>query len=267
MSRLSYYLRLFPYHVSMNIQAKMSYSFDFFLGMIANGLRQALGLIFIQVIFLRLPSIEGWSFSQVAFVYGMQAMCLGLNEFFFAGTWSIPKSIRDGEFDRILLRPVNTFYSIMTADVTFHGLGSFVFGLILCIYSLKALGIRLSFGLFIFWIVAVFCGTMIFFSINLVGATFSIWIIDSTSLMMAMQSLSELAKYPIVIYRAGVRFFISFVFPYAFVSYYPSIVLLGKNPNARILTSLSVFLISALCFVLSRAFWSYGLSKYQSAGA
>ena len=72
MKRVFFYLRLFPYFVSKSVQSRMSYRLDFFLGLLANALRQSLGFVFIWAVFRGIPEINGWNFYQMMFVYGMQ---------------------------------------------------------------------------------------------------------------------------------------------------------------------------------------------------
>lgn len=264
MKRVMFYIRLFPYFVSQNIKSKMSYSMDFFLGIIANILRQMLGFVFIWMVFKNVPEIKGWSFNQIMFVYGMQAVTLGLNEFLFPGTWSIGAYVREGELDRLLLRPVSTLFSIMASNVTFHGLGAASFGLVICITSLIKLKIVLSVYLLFFWIVAIICGTLIYFSINMCCATLSFWITDTDSAMILLQNVSEFSKYPTIIYKRFLQIILTFVFPFAFTSYFPSAVILNMSNCAFYF--LGTVLATAACLSVTAIFWRYGLSKYQSAG-
>jgi len=264
LKRILFYLRLFPYFVSRNIQSKMSYNIDFFLGIIANIMRQSLGFIFIWVLFRNVPEIHGWNLYQMMFVYGMQAITLGLDEFLFAGTWSVSSLIQEGDLDRLLLRPVGPMFSIIASDVTFHGLGASLFGLVICIISLVKLKITLTAGMILFWIAAIVCGTLIYFSVNMICATLSFWVIDSSSAMMLMQNVSEFTKYPTSIYRAGLQILLTFIIPYAFTSYYPVAFLLGVSHSA--FCWIGTFVAAFLSVLAAVAFWHFGLSKYQSAG-
>ena len=114
--RLWFYIKLYPYFVSRSVQSRMSYKSDFILGVTASALMQALGYVFIWAVFQGIPEMNGWSFYQMVFVYGMSAISLGLNEFLFAGSWQVGKYVRDGSFDRLLLRPVGTMFSILAAQ-------------------------------------------------------------------------------------------------------------------------------------------------------
>ncbi|MCF0136536.1 MAG: ABC-2 family transporter protein [Lachnospiraceae bacterium] len=263
-SRMMYYIKLLPYFVSRNVQSKMSYSVDFFLGIIANIMKQALGFIFVWVLFSNVPEVNGWNFNQMMFVYGMQAITLGLNEFMFAGTWKIAQYVQEGSLDRLLLRPVGTLFSVIAADVTFHGLGAAAFGLVICIISLVNLQMTLSVGMILFWILAIICGTLIYFSVNMWAGTLAFWIIDTGSPMMILQNVSEFSKYPVSIYGGGLQILLTFVLPFAFTSYYPTAFIFGMETG--VMYWLGPVIAAALCLTIAVLFWRYGLTKYQSAG-
>lgn len=262
--RFFYCLRLFPYFVSRSLQARMSYKADFFLGAGASILMQLMGFVFIWTIFQNIPDINGWSFYEMAFLYGMAAIPQGMNEFLFAGTWAVPRYVGEGSLDRLLLRPVSTIFSIMAADVTLHGLGSVLFGFAVCVYSLIKLKLVLTPVGILFWIGAVICGTLIQFSLNLIMATLSFWVIDSQSAMVMVQNVSEFSKYPIAIYQRGLQLVLSFVIPYAFCSFYPSAFLLGIGVTP--IYWCGPFLAAAAALLIAWAFWRFALSRYQSAG-
>lgn len=262
--RLWFYIRLYPYFVSRSIQSRMSYKSDFILGVAASALMQGLGYVFIWAVFQGIPEMNGWSFYQMVFVYGMAAISLGLNEFLFAGTWEVGKLVRDGSFDRLLLRPVGTMFSILAADVALHGIGSVLFGLAVCAVALCRLQLALSLGKILFWILAMACGALIFFSVNMICATASFWVTEISSVMVMVQNVSEFTKYPIAIYGRKLQMFLTFVIPFAFSSYYPTGFLMGMED--RPIYWLGPVVAAAVAVTAASLFWRYGTGKYQSAG-
>lgn len=264
MKKLLFYIKLYPYFVSRSIQGRMAYKGDFILGLIASMLMQTLGFVFIWAVFREIPEINGWNFDQMMFVYGMSAICLGLNEFLFAGTWKVGGYVQEGELDRLLLRPVGTMFSVMAADVTLHGLGSAIFGVVICIVSICSLHLQLSMMVIVFWVIAIVCGTLVYFAINMLCATLAFWITDTGSAMMLLQNVADFSKYPTAIYQRFLQVVLTFVIPFAFTSYYPAVVVLGMStqPIYWIGTILAALVLVGLC----SAFWKYALKRYQSAG-
>lgn len=262
--RLWFYLRLYPYCVGRNIQAKMSYKSDFLLGVTASILMQSLGFVFIWSVFQGIPEMNGWNFYQMIFVYGMSAAALGLNEFLFAGSWRIKMHINQGTLDRLLLRPVGTLFCVLTDDVGLHGLGSVLFGLAVCVLSLCKLHRVLSLGMVLFWMLAVACGSLLFFAVNLLCAALAFWVTDSTSVMILTQNVSEFGKYPIAIYGRKLQMFLTYMIPFAFAGYYPSAFLLGMEKSP--IYWLGPVAAAAIAVTAAGLFWKFALGKYQSAG-
>ena len=264
MKRMWFYIKLFPFFVSKSIKSRMSYRLDFFLGLIANAMRQSLGFVFIWAVFRGIPEINGWNFYEMMFVYGMQAICVGLYEFLFAGIWSVENYVQDGELDRLMLRPVSTLFSVMAADVTFHGLGAALFGVAICIISLIQLEISLGLGLILYWVITILTGTLIYFSLNMLAATLAFRMTRISSILMIVNNLSEFSKYPMKIYSNGLQIFLSFVLPFAFTSFYPSAFILGKAIS--VIYWAGPIIVAGVCLFLSGLFWRIGLKSYQSAG-
>ena len=77
--------------------------------------------------------------------------------------------------------------------------------------------------------------------------------------------MNEFAKYPTTIYSSFVRTLVTYVIPFAFTGYYPSMYLLtGQNPLFNIG---GTALISSIVMSVALFIWHKGLSAYESAGS
>ena len=73
--------------------------------------------------------------------------------------------------------------------------------------------------------------------------------------------------YPIHIYSRALAFVITFVFPYAFIAYYPTLHFF--QVEVEILPRVFAYLTPVVALVstaIAVAFWSFGLRHYQSTG-
>ncbi len=75
------YGRMLRQHVLTNL----SYETDFLLTIGASALTQALGFVFLEVVFSRIPSVRGWTFWQTALLYAMLLLVRGLAAVFGEG--------------------------------------------------------------------------------------------------------------------------------------------------------------------------------------
>jgi ABC-2 type transport system permease protein len=216
------------------------------------------------------PSMNGWDFRQMTFLYGLWMMGHEFHNTFFYTVGEVPLMIREGRFDRFLVRPLDPLFQAMTVPQQIFPdalLLSFVFFGIATAIS----GVRIDLAFVLYVPLVVVGGALIDFGIQLAIATASFWIIRIDTLRWVVMSLEQdFTRYPISIYTRAVRFFLSFVFPFAFMNYFPATYLLHKTDGALALApavGLLTPVVGAVWFLLSYAFWRIGLDHYQGTGS
>jgi ABC-2 type transport system permease protein len=216
------------------------------------------------------PSMNGWDFRQMTFLYGLWMMGHEFHNTFFYTVGEVPLMIREGRFDRFLVRPLDPLFQAMTVPQQIFPdalLLSFVFFGIATAIS----GVRIDLAFVLYVPLVVVGGALIDFGIQLAIATASFWIIRIDTLRWVVMSLEQdFTRYPISIYTRAVRLFLSFVFPFAFMNYFPATYLLHKTDGALALApavGLLTPVVGAVWFLLSYAFWRIGLDHYQGTGS
>jgi ABC-2 type transport system permease protein len=74
----------------------------------------ASAIVALWVTLRNFPSINGWNFRQTAFMYGLWFLGHAVHNTFFFTIGSVPEFIREGRFDRFLVRPLDTLFQAMT---------------------------------------------------------------------------------------------------------------------------------------------------------
>ena len=98
----------------------------------------------------------------------------------------------------------------------------------------------------------------------LIATISTLWVVDSIGVLFSVYVLHQFALYPIQLYNVAIKIFITFILPYAFVSFYPASFFLGKESgNIALFTPLVVFII---WFVVIKS-WEIALKKYSSTGS
>ena len=64
------YQRMHLIFIRQYIKQIMEYKVDFVVGVLGVFLTQGLNLLFLNVLFQHIPSLEGWTFQEIAFIYG-----------------------------------------------------------------------------------------------------------------------------------------------------------------------------------------------------
>ena len=139
------YIKLYKKFFQQYVKVLIEYRASFVLGLAGFLLVQCTGIIFIQLIFNSIPSLDGWGFYEILFIYGMAQIPRGIDHVFtdYLSIFSW-KTIVEGEFDRYLLRPINPLFQVISESVQLDGLGEIIIGVILTIYSSTKIGIEFS---------------------------------------------------------------------------------------------------------------------------
>ncbi len=258
------YLKLYFEFVKQNIKAIMEYRADFFVGFFSTFMVQTSGILFVWVIFQNINDMKGWGFYEVTFVYGMLCISKALFGLFLGNLWDFGSTIRMGDFDRILLRPMPPLLHLAANKIHHNNLGEVAVGIVVVATSILKLKIHLGLTGTALMVIFVISGTLIFSAIMLITATLSFWMVNSKPITWAVFTISSFAQFPLVIFGKIVSIALTWIVPYAFVSFYPSTYFLDKGyGNMSLLSPV----IALLLWIISLRFWKFGLKSYSSTGS
>ena len=120
MKQIKKALRMHRIFVTQEMKRMMEYKGDFIVGIIGFLLGQFFNLMFIWIIFSQIPSLMGWTLEQIVFIYGFSLIPKGIDHLLFDNLWSIGHfTVRKGDFDKYLTRPINTGIKTATAAIAF----------------------------------------------------------------------------------------------------------------------------------------------------
>lgn len=216
------------------------------------------------------PSINGWDFRQSAFMYGLWFLGHAVHNTFFTGIGSVPEFIREGRFDRFLVRPLDALYQTITVPQQVWPdelILSFAYFAAVVPFS----GVHVDPLFTVYVPLVALGGALIDLAINLAIATAAFWFVRIDALRWGVMSLEqEFSRYPISIYQRGVRITLAFVLPFAFMNYFPATFLLHKTEDGLQLdpaVGLLTPLVGLVWLAASYAFWRTGLDRYQGTGS
>lgn len=260
------YIKLYKKFFQQYVKVLIEYRASFILGLIGFFFAQLTGIIFIQLIFNSIPSLDGWSFYEIIFIYGMAQIPRGIDHVFTDYLWIFSwKTIVEGEFDRYLLRPINPLFQVIAQSVQPDGLGEIIIGTILVIVSSLKLGLVFDFKKIFLLVVVILFATLIYTAIKLAVTSIAFGVKFAQSYLFMTYQLSSFVKYPIGIYPKVIRFILTGLIPFAFTGYYPAAYFLGKE---SLITSIGLtILVSIISIIVAYQIWLKGITKYESAGS
>lgn len=265
MAKIKRYFRLYRVLIKQFFKTLLQSKVDFLMGLFGFFFTQVLGIAFLYLIFDKIPNLNGWTLSQLIFIYGFAQIPRGIDHLFTDNIWLVAwRMVVNGDFDRYMLRPMNVFFQIICEKLQPDAIGELLIGTILIIMSLSK-GIVIVDGVHIvMFIVSVIAGAVIYTSIKLLFASLSFWIKRSGPFLQVAYEMADFAKYPVEIYSKPIQFILTFVIPFAFVAYFPaSYFLIQKSA----LTTVGIeCLIAVILSILAYSIFKIGISKYESAG-
>lgn len=225
---------------------------------------QIIELIFIWIIFQNTDNIAGWDFEHLLLLYGVMMLSLSITDLLFDSTYDIGrKLIRKGKFDTILLRPVHPLISVLGESETSTALGYMVISIVLIVSMLIRLQITVTVFLILKILYFGILGGLIIGGIQTIFSIAGFWTYKSNEVVWSVFQLHKLAEYPIEIYNKFIRILITFILPFAFTSYYPTLDYLSSGINHLMFI---VPVIVIIVWIIAVNVWNWALSKYRSTG-
>jgi len=173
-------------------------------------------------------SFPGWNFYEVLLIQSIFTLSLGLAYILFSNVlWATMQYIREGSFEVVLLRPVNSlFYLIATNfDTGSFGLligGGVMFGIAIAHTGVVSLAASAQF-LFLF-----IGGFAVMTGFQMIMAATSFKWVGNSRLTEILDSILSFGKYPVSIFPQSIKIISSYIIPVGMIGFFPASALLGR---------------------------------------
>jgi ABC-2 type transport system permease protein len=247
-------------------KVRLSYRGDFLISIATSFAATIFSLAFVWVLFSRIPRLAGWRFEEVFFLCGFAMIpyglfnILSLNIYEFGNTYII-----EGQFDRILLRPISSLFQVLFEAFRLESLQEVITGFFVIAWAARRLGISwnaTNLALLVLWSV---CGAVIYVSFFLLLSTLSFWFEDRIGIHPPAWNLIAFGRYPLTLYSQWIRFVLSWIVPFGFATFYPSARLLGRSEFHSYAPFIP--LVAACCLAITITAWRLGTRHYSSTGS
>jgi ABC-2 type transport system permease protein len=255
--------------VSINLRSRMEYRVDFAIWIVFGVVYHIAALAFVWVVVAQFRGLGDWTLEQVLFLIGLRLVAHAVFETIFGNLDFVGEMVREGTFDRMLIRPISPLLQVLLAEFRVNGLGDGVIGLAIFLLVQPALHVSWT-PVALGYLVLVIAGSVLLEAgIFLIVASVSFWIVQSESLgWWAGDLINTFGNYPLSIFPQGARYLFTFVFPIAFLAFFPAAVFLGRADDVPFtpLFAYGAPLIGVAVFALGHLVWRIGLSHHQSTG-
>lgn len=249
----------------MSLKSQMQYKISLFLSTLGQFITAFTFFFGINFILDEVEVIDGFTYGQVLICFAVIMMAFALGELFGGKFSTFSGILGNGTFDRILVRPRSVVMQIIMSNMDFTRFGLVFQAVVVLIYAIPKSGIIWTFDKIMTLCLMVICGSLVFFGLFILQATFSFFTIQDLSFFNVFTYGSRrFGQYPFSVYGKGILRILTFFIPLALFQYYPLLYLIGQE-HGKIYMLLPI--ISVLFLVPCFAFFKYGISKYKSTGS
>lgn len=257
------YLKIYLSLLRINLIALFSYRANFINSTISSFIWGLFSVISILLLTSRTNSFFGWTRSEIIILAAVYSFLIGIFHMFFARNFErFSRLIHNGQIDTVLLKPLDSQFSISLWEFNYSSISRIIMGAILLIYLLFSISYVPSVLNIILFFIFVFLGIMIIYSLWMIASTFMIWVPQLTNIIDFMYSLNGLTKYPGEMYKRLSPVVFIFLLPLILVASSPFKILLNKANQFDVIP---LFVISCSLLFFSRKFWISALKSYTSA--
>ena len=261
--------RIYLLLVGARVRAQLEYRFSAVLQLLGTALLTIGDFVAIIVIFANIPELGGWTVQEVALLYALATVSFAFTDIAIGHLDLFPQMIREGTFDQILVRPLPSLFQVVASDFAIRRFGRVLQGLAVLVYALVALDIDWTPGRVLAIPLAIAAGTLIYGAVWVALATIAFWIIDAIEVVNAFTyGGSFLSQYPIGIFARWLRGLVVFVFPLAFVAYFPALYILDRDDTLGLPEGMRYLspVVAVVAVVAAGAVWRNAVRHYRSAG-
>lgn len=219
------------------------------------------------LMFQRFGSLGGWTVAEVCVGYGVTHVAFALAQCFGRGFDTFSGLIRNGEFDRVLVRPRGTVVQVLGSRLDLTRFGRLGLGVVVLVWALNGLPLAPN-PLQTFVLASmVASGTLLFVGLFQLGAVLCFKTVEGLEVVnIVTDGGREATQYPLSIYPRSVALALTFVLPFGCFSYLPLLWLLGK-PEGNLVVALVAPWAGLLFLIPCGLAWRWGVRHYLSTGS
>ncbi len=262
-------VRLYLHYAAISIRAQMQYKASFVMMSIGHFVGTGIEFIALWALFDRFQSLRGWTLPQAAFLYGIVHVAFALSEAFFRGFDVFHQTVKNGDFDRTLLRPRSTVLQMLGQEAQLMRIGRFAQGLAALLWAAWTMDVVWTPLRVLAAFAAVTGGAALFSGLFVLQATLAFWTVESLEIVNTMTYGGvETGQYPMSIYKPWFRRFFTFVVPLACINYYPTLAITGAHtPDGAPVIYWLAPAVGFIFLLVSLRIWRIGVRHYCSTGS
>lgn len=267
-------LKIYLFHIKLSLRSLWVYKNALLGDLVANISIVGTSLIGITAIFSSFKTLNSWTLNESLFLLSMNMFCNSIASTLVAdGMAGMSQMLIRGEYDILLLRPMNPLLFVACRSFNYRYLIQGVLAIFIFIYSCNSIQLYWSPMSLIAFVLFLTSGIFLNMGIYIISGATNFWFLNFNLLgeLISNESfgIRSLANYPIQIYQSWIQFVLTFVIPFAAVGFFPSVWLIPKSDSSSSpdFFPFITIAISVIFFILAAKIWLTGIKKYNSVGS
>lgn len=244
----------------------MQYRLNAVISVLTGVVYQGAGFAFVWVVMSTFPSMDGWTLEEIAFLYGLRLTAHAMSMMPLSALIGLGWMVREGELDRVLLRPLNPLVQLMTKRMGVGQIGDLLTGVVLLVVAAPSW----TPGKVAFCLLALVGGALVEASVFVAMSSLSLRMMDTFAIRVFVDDVfSRFGSYPMSVFGGVAQWVLTFVLPVAFVAYIPAGVLLDKTGSLNVPPAVAYLgpLLGVAMFAVAYRIWQSQLKHYHSVGS
>lgn len=262
-------IRLYLLLRGAGLRGALQYRGNIAVMVLAGAAYQGSGFAFVWVLMQTFGTGGGWTLGQIAFLYGLRLLAHALWLVTLDGVTQAGEAVREGQLDRMLLRPANPLAQLAANTRSLLPFGDLSVALLIFSTATVIAHVHWSPGSAVFLVLAALGGALLEASATVALAGLALRAVGTWALhMVVYDTIDTLSSYPISIFGVPVQRVLTYAVPVAFIAFLPAGVILGHTDQLGVpsVVAFATPVIGLVLFTLAYRFWRHQLRHYQSVG-
>jgi ABC-2 type transport system permease protein len=256
--------------LAAQIRSQTQYRMSFVMDLASSAGFALMDLFSVLVLFRVTPALGGFRAAEVFLMAGLAMVGFSIADLTVRNVERLRMYVRTGLLDAVLIRPLGVLPQLIAIDFAPRRIGRLAQSGLALAVGLTVVDIDWTLSRAAMALLAILTGVVLFSGLFVAGATVAFWWIESGELANAFTyGGRDFTLYPVSVYSGWFRRLFAYGFGFAFVSYYPVLVLLGR-PDPLGAPDFVPWLGPVVAAVVAAAaglLWRTGLRHYRSTGS
>ncbi|MCH5171763.1 MAG: ABC-2 family transporter protein [Erysipelotrichales bacterium] len=264
------YIKLYFKYAKLSIMSKLSYKSNTIIGILAFLFTEITSILTLFIIVSQVPELNGWDRYQIALLYGITNLAIGIDHLFTDKLWNVAYfEVRSGSMDSLFLRPLPVLFQTIACEIQLEALGEILTAIFLIVFCASNLALIVNFSSILLLAVGIICASLLISSFKIIIASMAFAFKRTGPFLQIIYNFANYSKYPLNIFPKIIRFAFTFLIPLGLCIFYPVSNLfqpldIGISPYLLIVIIISITVVMLILAVL---IWNYFAKRYESTGS